>query len=151
MKRRKGCIVNTVSFSCETAGTSALAPRRGCRRLILGQGGKGRPASRPADLSRPMSTPSQCIAAATAFVLCCVVGVAVTIGANALSAQKSAQALAGIQTQTVTVAPGDSLSSIADEHGVRGLDNAQMVDWLVSINGLSSSMLRVGQTLVVPA
>lgn len=51
----------------------------------------------------------------------------------------------------VSVDPSGTLWEIAAEHPVEGLSTAQTVDLIRDENGLASSTLHTGQTLVVPA
>jgi hypothetical protein len=56
----------------------------------------------------------------------------------------------GVQTATVTVAPGETLWSLATELAPHR-DPREVVAEIVELNGLSSSLLTAGQPLAVPA
>ena len=62
-----------------------------------------------------------------------------------------AQALQEAERITISVAPGDSLWSIASEHGVDSLTTRQTTDLIRSWNDLDSSLLQPGMELLVPA
>ena len=53
-------------------------------------------------------------------------------------------------TETVVVAPGQTLWSIASEHS-EGRDVRDAMDHLVDLNDLDTPVLAAGQRLVVPA
>lgn len=53
--------------------------------------------------------------------------------------------------QTVFVVEGDTLWTLAQEHGIDGVRTSDVVSWTVEHNGLSTSMLRPGQRLELPA
>lgn len=54
------------------------------------------------------------------------------------------------QLEAVTVAPGDSLWSIAAAHPLEGLDTAAVADAIQAINALESGTLQPGMVLNVP-
>jgi len=54
-------------------------------------------------------------------------------------------------TQQVQVQAGQTLWAIAQAHPIPGLTTAQTAEAISQSNGLSRSMLSVGQTLRVPA
>lgn len=63
---------------------------------------------------------------------------------------------AGIDSQfspgrTVVVRSGDTLWSLAKEHGPAGVDTRAVVDWIRRENGLESALLIPGERVVVPA
>lgn len=90
---------------------------------------------------------------ATACVLLGVIGMLVTALWTVLHAESSAyaQALNQAERITISVAPGDSLWSIASEHGVDTLTTRQTTDLIRSWNDLDSSLLQPGMELLVPA
>lgn len=53
--------------------------------------------------------------------------------------------------ETLTVAEGASLWSVAAQHPVPGLDTVETVEIIRSLNRLDGSVIHVGQTLRVPA
>lgn len=59
-------------------------------------------------------------------------------------------AAASVQRAEVSVAPGDSLWSLASAHPVEGLDTAKTVELICDWNGLRTGMLTVGTVLSVP-
>ena len=60
------------------------------------------------------------------------------------------QALVETERTTVSVAPGDTLWNIAEEHGVEGLTTQQSVDLIRTWNDLEQSTLQPGMELIVP-
>lgn len=54
-------------------------------------------------------------------------------------------------TQVVTVAPGDSLWSIAQRYSVHGVSTMDNIALISTLNGDMSGVLEPGQRLVVPA
>ena len=52
--------------------------------------------------------------------------------------------------EQIVVKPGQTLSGIAEQYPVEGLSTSQVVDLLMSRNGLDSSLLQVGSALDVP-
>lgn len=61
------------------------------------------------------------------------------------------RALVETERTTVSVAPGDTLWDIAEEHGVDGLTTQQSVDLIRTWNDLEQSALQPGMELLVPA
>lgn len=53
-------------------------------------------------------------------------------------------------TATVLIQPGDTLWSVASDHPVPGVDTARLVARIQTMNGLESSRLVAGDTIVVP-
>ncbi len=82
-----------------------------------------------------------------------VIGMLATALWSVLHAESSAyaQALNQAERITISVAPGDSLWSIASEHGVDTLTTRQTTDLIRSWNDLDSSLLQPGMELLVPA
>ena len=56
-----------------------------------------------------------------------------------------------LRTQVVTVAPGDSLWSIARRYGPQGASTMDTVATISTLNGEITGQLEPGQRLVVPA
>ena len=56
-----------------------------------------------------------------------------------------------VPTTQHTVSAGETLWSIASTHPVKGVPTKEVVRWLGEENGLDSSVLALGQTLVVPS
>lgn len=142
----------TISNCYMTAGSSALAPERGRRVLNVVEGGNGRGLSAHCTgrvFGSPVAT-RQSLAVLAALVLCVAIGISTLLGTQLSAREAANRTLAGVETQTITVSQGESLSSIASRHAVPGVDTAQLADWISARNGLASSMLSTGQTLVVP-
>lgn len=110
------------------------------------------PAARPAAQHRSAAR-SFVRSLATACVLLGVIGMLVTALWTVLHAESSAyaQALNQAERITISVAPGDSLWSIASEHSVDTLTTRQTTDLIRSWNDLDSSLLQPGMELLVPA
>lgn len=73
----------------------------------------------------------------------------------ALGVAGGSQALAGSETQpvpvqSVTVLPGDTLWSIAQQGAAPGEDVRDVIAEIVELNGLESSAVYAGQQLTVP-
>lgn len=60
------------------------------------------------------------------------------------------QAEPEVRTATILVAPGDSLWSLAQSNPVPGLKEAETVELIRRLNGLSSSKLLAGSSIKVP-
>lgn len=90
---------------------------------------------------------------AAACVVLGVIGILTMALWSVLHAESSAyaQALQEAERITISVAPGDSLWSIASEHGVDSLTTRQTTDLIRSWNDLDSSLLQPGMELLVPA
>ncbi|MDZ5076052.1 LysM peptidoglycan-binding domain-containing protein [Nesterenkonia sp. HG001] len=78
-----------------------------------------------------------------------LVGLALLAGSFANMAQASSQEPAGVEAVEVTVAPGDTLWSVASELD-SGEDVQVLIGQIAELNDLSSSELHPGQTLHVP-
>ncbi len=131
----------THSYSID--GTSALAPHRHEHlRLVY-------------DSNRDCRTTSVGPAAgyrhllACTFVLLLIAGMISTVVDNARHAAAQSAISSG-EVQTVCIAPGDTLWSIAEEHEIPGTSTEDVVEWIKKSNGLSSSALMPGQRLVIP-
>lgn len=88
------------------------------------------------------------LAAAAALPAVVALSLAV-IGGGAAIANRDAGAPAGT-FQTVTVDPGDSLWSIAQEVAPAS-DPRDVVDAITRLNALDGTVLRAGQSLAIPA
>lgn len=131
-------------------GTAALKVEpRGSLVLIEG----GRAAARPARDSGP-ERGRLSARQVLAFVLAALaVTVAVVLAGMAGEGRVSLAgeaALTGVGEHVVTVQPGDSLWSIAEEKVTADAPTSTVVSWVMERNGLSSSELTIGQRLVVP-
>ena len=64
--------------------------------------------------------------------------------------EKAVGAVGQKETESVLVAPGDTLWEIADLFSPESVDLREVVQELVQLNGLESKVLRPGQVLQVP-
>lgn len=100
--------------------------------------------------AKPCSAASlvRCIAlGALLAVLACVIAFSFV---SARTAHEEAIIAASPRIE-VSVAPGDSLWSLASAHPLEGLDTSRTVDLIKEWNGLASGTLQVGTVLFVPA
>lgn len=141
----------------ETEGTAALTSR--APRLVLLEGGRSGAAPAPRSVQRREEAASRVYGngavslSALFVVLALVVGLAlaaVTLAPGAVRANAARAALGQVQAQTVKVASGQSLWSIASDHGVAGASTQDVVDWIRAQNGLDGSVIEPGQQLIVP-
>lgn len=77
--------------------------------------------------------------------------IAVSVGFAFLRNHELVRAAAGIAYEEVTVAPGDSLWSIAEARPAAGLSTDDLVQIIQDRNGLERAGLEPGQVLLVPA
>lgn len=77
--------------------------------------------------------------------------VALTILVVAVSALSDPEQPSPAGWTCIEVPGNGTLWDIASEHGVPGLSTAATIDLIQAENGLTSSTLHAGQTLVVPA
>ena len=90
----------------------------------------------------------RCIALGTVLtVLACVIAFSFV---STRTAREQAIVAASSRIE-VSVAPGDSLWSLAAAHPVKGLDTSRTVNLIREWNGLASGTLQVGEVLSVPA
>ena len=89
------------------------------------------------------------------FLLIIIVAMTVTGALSAgfyrLMREPLLPAMAQIALEPYHVTPGDSLWSIAEQHGVHSLRTEEVVAWIRAHNKLNTSLLSVGQLLEVPA
>lgn len=64
--------------------------------------------------------------------------------------EKAVGAVGQQETESVMIAPGDTLWEIADRFSPESVDLREVVQELVQLNGLESKVLRPGQVLQVP-
>ncbi len=79
-----------------------------------------------------------------------LVAVAVSLGQSAARDARSASLLGAAPEQAVSVAPGDTLTSIAERQSGGEVDTYAVVDWIRERNGLEDADLVPGQILEVP-
>lgn len=87
-------------------------------------------------------------------VACLVLVIAsIALGLSILGTMAGARgsALSNIETTSINVSSGDSLWSIAEDHGIEGLSTRDVSDFIREANGLESATLHPGMSLVVPA
>ena len=75
---------------------------------------------------------------------------AMTLSDNAI-ADRRTFVVAQTAFDQVTVNPGDSVWSLAQTHGIKGCDTAEVVRVIEEKNGLATADLKPGQQLAVPA
>ncbi len=80
------------------------------------------------------------------------IALATTVARSAgLKGEKKSALLSRVtRTQVVTVAPGDSLWSIARRYGSQGSSTMESISVISTLNGDLSGQLEPGQRLVVP-
>lgn len=83
-------------------------------------------------------------------VLACALSAAALVLTDVTSAAAARQTLDRANTVTIAVRQGDSLWSIAHEHGIAGVEDGRVVSWIEQRNGVSADGLVPGQRLVVP-
>lgn len=87
---------------------------------------------------------------AVAVLVAAAVGLVLLLGAFTNQAQASAQEQPGVTAAEVTVAPGDTLWSVAVSAD-SDAEIQEVIARIAELNDLSSSELHPGQTLYVPA
>lgn len=85
------------------------------------------------------------VALAVVLVACAIS----TFVSNARHAEAQ-RAIGASEVQTIRVAPGDTLWKIAEQHEVPGTTTSDVIEWIKEYNGLSSSALVPGQSIVTP-
>ena len=93
------------------------------------------------------SSVASVVRASVALVAIVFAAILVCGGAFSSSGNLDASSLEHI---TVSVEPGESLWSIAEDHPVAGLDASRAVELIREWNGLDSSTLHTGMELLVP-
>lgn len=137
-----------------TNGSSALAPFiSDAPELILFEGGKDK--NRPS-AGGPQTCPaSVSMGVAGAQLLFAILVSALIAGSiftvDALASSRIEANLSEANSVTVNVRKGDSLWSIASEHGVDGCSTKDVVEWIKGQNHLSTSNIIAGQKLIVPS
>lgn len=103
------------------------------------------------------SAPSAAQAKAWSRALLAVILLSVVVAFGAWWALRAQQAevltnaLSSVSSESVSVASGDTLLAIAEQHPIEGLSAQQTARWIVDQNGLEDSSLSIGQILLVPA
>ncbi|WP_102337458.1 LysM peptidoglycan-binding domain-containing protein [Collinsella provencensis] len=88
-------------------------------------------------------------AVAIALTLICILGIACGISYARFATQNAV--LEETAQMEVKIQPGESLWNLAETHPINGLNTSETVEVIKNWNGLSSSMLHPGESLVVPA
>ena len=134
-------------YSC--SGTSALAPSsRSHLRLVYDSrydSIKSNSVAREKDAPRARNT-----LLVAAFAMMLLVGSLSLLVANARDHAVS-NAFEQANTQTIRARANDSLWSIASRYEVDGVSTYDVVQWIKAHNDLSTSAIRPGEELVVPA
>ena len=134
-----------------TNGSSALDLKETAPHLILLDGGnnvqiKNHPVIDVHSKPRNTVKAFHCICAMFASVAL----VAIFFIGDVVILSKENAALAEVSTTTVNVRKGDSLWTIASEHGVAGCSTNSVISWIKSNNQLNASNIYAGQVLIVP-
>ncbi|WP_322155778.1 LysM peptidoglycan-binding domain-containing protein [Paratractidigestivibacter sp.] len=131
-----------------TDGSSALAPEEHPV-LVLIEGGKGAATSGD-DAKKAISNRTNSLFACAMAVVFAVVLATLAFGVESSIAASESLTLNEAATTNVRVMSGDSLWSIASQHGVDGCSTQSIVDWIRDRNQLESSNIFAGQELIVP-
>ena len=75
---------------------------------------------------------------------------ALWMGLNDIRCSSMRKALDACKTETVHVVNGDTLWGIAYSHGAQGTSTYEVVEWIKDRNGLTTSELRPGASILVP-
>ncbi len=143
-------MTSTNSYAC--SGTSALNARTYPHLKLVYDGGDKRHkvkerVSRKNIGPKPVFVSSTLIVGTVMAIV--LVGVAYLFVAGARERMVT-HAIESSGSQTIHVAPGDDLWSIATRHGVEGVDTYDVVRWIKEHNNLSVSALAPGIDLMVP-
>jgi nucleoid-associated protein YgaU len=103
-----------------------------------------------ADLARPYRRPQHRWDGERRLVRAGLPALVLAIGLLILLATVAYGGTRGGGPERVTVAPGDTLWSIASAHG-NGGDVRDTVDTIVAVNHLDGGLIHPGEILVVPA
>lgn len=141
--------------ACMSDGTSAL--KTTSRGLVLIEGGESAKSASAAQIKhervvapyQPFSL-RQLIVFAAAFAVVAAVLMSVYSLRMAAIEDSVDASLNQVQTETVSVKSGDSLWSLAAQHGVTGVSTADVAHHIQKINGLSDTTLKPGEVLKVP-
>jgi|GEM_PF-483951 len=140
-------------YTFETNGTSALkACERPYLRLVTDDMATRALSEMSSDTRSDTvsNTWSVATAAVAAAVVIFLFALAMTLSDNAI-ADRRTSVVAQTAFEQVTVNPGDSVWSLAQTHGIKGCDTAEVVRVIEEKNGLATADLRPGQQLAVPA
>ena len=101
--------------------------------------------------ARPTGYPGRTVKArllfAATFIL---IGVGIGVFAGAVSGGEEVRAASAQPVKEIVVLEGDTLWSIANEHAPDGESVGVYVRKLMAANGLRDSLIKAGQTLVLP-
>ena len=114
------------------------------RKLVLIEGGRHHAKARTVHSA---SSRSHIAAFLCALALACAFGATLA----GIHATRVHNRLVACDTCEVRVLPGQTMWSLAQEHGVEGVSESELVSWIRDANGLDSALLMPGQLLVVPA
>ncbi|MGI6755503.1 MAG: LysM peptidoglycan-binding domain-containing protein [Atopobiaceae bacterium] len=85
-----------------------------------------------------------------AFGTLVLILVAVLLNNSLTRYDHTQQALDSAPTSAISVMPGDTLTSIADENTHGKVDTQSTIDWIRKKNNLSDALLVPGQIIIVP-
>ncbi len=132
-------------------GNAALALDRPSRPnlVVVESDNRRRVCRMPREARRSQDTRSS----ATVVIGLCAAALLMAIlfvGVDNARASVASASLSEATLTTVYVHPGDTLWGIASDHLVEGASVSDVEGWIVEANGLDSSDLQPGQSLVVP-
>lgn len=135
-------------------GSSALAPMiPEAPELILFEGGKDknrRSTGGPQACSASVSMGAACAQLIFVILVSALIAGGIYV-VDALASSRVEANLSEANPVSVNVQKGDSLWSIASEHGVDGCSTKDVVEWIKGQNHLSTSNIIAGQKLIVPS
>lgn len=155
VKREKGRLMAARTYNTEyqSMGTSALAPKS-YPYLQLLEGGKsyapveGAGAASSARQAAPVRSKLFGLLVIASFVS--ILTITLFISELATQSRRS-MALSSVTYEDVVVEGGDTLWSIAKNHGVSGASTREVVNLIEEHNDLDGGAIRAGQHLAVPA
>ena len=144
------------SVAEDLVGSCASAPSRSYLRVLDGGERETGPASIQGYRTRPRAQtaqPTHSRSALDVIVTILLVGALVFIvTATCLlpGDVPSTADIAAVPVEIVSVAHGDTLWSLSEQHPIDGLTTRQCVQWIMERNGLESTLLTPGQAIWVP-
>ncbi|MDY2788216.1 MAG: LysM peptidoglycan-binding domain-containing protein [Atopobium sp.] len=119
------------------------------------EGGLHKPVHEVQPTSRQSSSMRQAVSDKLFTIATLSILIALFVGTalygNAIAASQRTVGFDTIHTTEISVQPGESLWTIAANHGVEGHSTKDVVTYISNKNNLSNSMLTIGQKLIVPA